>query len=99
MSNQAEAFGCSVAYISAVEIGNKAIPSDYADRFARWLGLGAADTRRLKEAADASVNVVRLRPRDPSQAKLASQLARELGRLTPDQIRRLRSVLDEEIEQ
>jgi cyanate lyase len=96
MGDQAEALSVSVAYISAIEIGNRPIPESYPAKVAEWLSLTSDEAAELKQAATSSAKIVKLRPTDPVRAQLAYGLSKRLNELTPDEIRRLRHIVDGE---
>ena len=93
MADQARAMGVSSAFISAVETGGKAIPADYVDRIVAWLTLTRQEHSALREAADASAKVVKVRPTNGASAKMVVELAASIERLTPRQIRQVRNII------
>lgn len=58
MANQAFEFGCSVAFISAVERGKASIPSDYVRKFITWLRLTGIESSELVGLASTEAKVV-----------------------------------------
>ena len=69
MQDQAAAFNCSLAYISAVEAGRKgSVPSDFIDKFVSWLRLDDDTARKLRDArlCKVSVGAAENRMRDTS---------------------------------
>lgn len=93
MADQAEALDLSVSFISKLETGNKSIPEGYLDKFAGWLKLSKKEKNELQDAADASVKIVKLRPKDPEQAKLAMEFSRRFTTMSSEEIRKLRETI------
>lgn len=94
MGDQAEALQCSVAFVSAVETGTKAIPDKYLEKIISWLELSDAEAKELRTAADASSKLVRLYPKSHEQALLAVGLSKKLSQLGIDEIRKLRVLVE-----
>jgi len=61
MQNQAFEFGCSVAFISAVERGKASVPFDYVRKFTAWLHLTEIESSELLGLASAEAKVVSIR--------------------------------------
>jgi hypothetical protein len=93
MADQARAMGVSTAFLSAVETGAKGIPEGHVDRVARCLTLSDAETKQLRQAADASAKVVKIRPSNSEAAKFVVELREKIDRLTPGQIRKLSIIM------
>jgi hypothetical protein len=62
MAHQASNFGCSVAFISAVERGKASIPSGYVRKFTTWLHLTETESSELLGLASAGATVVPIQP-------------------------------------
>ena len=93
MADQARGLGVSSAFISAVETGAKPIPADYVAKFSDWLQLTSAERDRLKDAANASAKVIKIHPGGGEKAKLVIALAESIEKLSPIQIKQLRSII------
>lgn len=91
MKDQARAFGCSIAYVSAVETGKKgAVPEGFVEQLIAWLKLDDLTTERLRRAADETATTVTVRSAIPAQARLLAVLGRSLEQLTGSDIEDLR---------
>lgn len=93
MSQQSQALGISSASISSVETGAQPVPHGYLIQVAQWLKLSTEEGESLQSAANASVGVVNLRPKDDATAKLVIELAQTIETLTPNQIKKLRLIM------
>ena len=93
MAQQARAMGVSAAFVSAIENGAKPIPTGHIERVARSLSLSASEEQKLREAADASARVVKIRLTNGDAAKLVVGLREKIDRLTPGQIRKLSNII------
>lgn len=94
MGDQAKGLGISVAYISAIERGKRAVPEDYPLQVAQWMSLSEKDTQILRDLASGERTVVKVFPKNSEQALLAEDFARDLNGLTPEGVKQLRLVLD-----
>jgi transcriptional regulator with XRE-family HTH domain len=93
MADQARAMGVSSAFLSAVETGAKPIPADHVDRMVHSLKLTVDEHAALRQAADASAKLVKVRPPNGAAAKMVVELALSIERLTPKQIKQLRTII------
>jgi transcriptional regulator with XRE-family HTH domain len=90
LKDQAEAFGCSIAYISAVETGRKGpVPDAFIGKLVTWLGLSDGTAQALKEAAVISTTM-KGAPASAVQAKLLRLLGTGLSQLNAQEIEELR---------
>jgi|SRR5271170_1688917 len=96
MADQAKALGCSVAFVSAVETGVKAVPAKYAERFAAWLRLSTQEHHELVLLSDREARVVVLHPKDRNKAEIAQRFSRRLNSLTAAEIVQLRTLVGED---
>jgi HTH-type transcriptional regulator, competence development regulator len=94
MLHQADALQVSSAFISAVETGSKAIPAGYVEKVAAWLKLSPAELAQLRDAANGSTTVVRVRAKEGDTAKLVAEFAQSVEKLSNKQIRELRLIIN-----
>jgi transcriptional regulator with XRE-family HTH domain len=85
LGDQAKATGKSMGYISQIETGRKSPTPEYVSLIAAWMKLSSEEFRILKNAADTAIRPIRIVPLTTYQAALASELARLIGKLMPDQ--------------
>ncbi|MCT7375217.1 hypothetical protein [Chelativorans salis] len=93
MIDQAQEFGCSPSFISAVETGEKQVPEGYVKKFGDWLKLDLVTRKHLQLLADARTNVIRFVPVDKERAALARRLFRKINKMSPSEIRNLNASL------
>jgi hypothetical protein len=94
MLEQSEQLNVKVQQISAIELGERKPPPNYAERFADWLGLASTERTELVRMSAERENVLRFRPRDAQEAR---KLFRKINTLTPREIRRLKVCLLERL--
>ncbi len=86
MGDQAEALGCAVHLISAIETGRVAPTADYLESFRSWLALDDAQYKSLLRRS--KNNVVELRHKFSAGEKSSSmRLFRKISKMDPAQIR------------
>jgi Zn-dependent peptidase ImmA (M78 family)/transcriptional regulator with XRE-family HTH domain len=93
MANQAKALGTSVSYISAIELGTRPIPPEYASRVCNWLGLSHEEVQELESLAGAEQKTVTFHPRDRERAAIAADFAKALNDMAVEELQRLRRML------
>jgi transcriptional regulator with XRE-family HTH domain len=89
MANQAEALGHQVSNISAIETGKEIPSASYVEHLCDWLTLGPAERAELFRRVPRSQNVITF-PRK-RQVSTTVKLFRKVGKMTPAEIRALRS--------
>lgn len=94
LADQAESTGLSTSYISAMETGARPIPDGYPAKVANWLGILPKDKLELEESVASSSNVIKFRPKTAASAELAFVLSRRLNELTPNEIRKLKNIIE-----
>ena len=94
MGDQAKALGISVAYISAIECGKRAVPEDYPQDVAHWLSLSDQDSQTLRDLASGERTLVKVFPKNGERAMLADDFARNLNELSVEGVRQLRLMLE-----
>jgi transcriptional regulator with XRE-family HTH domain len=93
LGDQARATGRSMGYISQLETGRKPVTPEYVSILSSFFKLNAEDLRFLKNTADTAIRPVRVVPLTQDQAALASELARMIGKLMPEQCAEVLSAL------
>jgi transcriptional regulator with XRE-family HTH domain len=87
LGEMADALSVSPSYLSQIESGKKAIPSQFSDRVATLLKLDPSATTMLRQAAALSMAEfkIQLSHEAPASDKiLAGELAHEFARLNPE---------------
>ena len=75
--------------------GNRTATVEYAQKVAKWLGLSPKQASELVSSLAQVDNIVKFRPRSPEAASFAFNLANRLNSLTPQDIERMKKILDE----
>lgn len=85
----------SPAYLSAIEIGKRAIPRNLSDKVKKKLGLSDAEYKDLKEAEYKSVNEVKLNFSEMKkhQAKTARVFAQLVKNFNTEKCKKLQSMM------
>ncbi|KQM36056.1 helix-turn-helix domain-containing protein [Sphingomonas sp. Leaf10] len=96
LGEMAEALAMSPSYLSQIETGKKAIPSDMTGKVVRMFGLDATAIEALRSAEALSVSEfkIRLDSSASDQDKfIANEFAHEFARLTPEAKTRIQSIV------
>jgi hypothetical protein len=97
MGDQAKALQCEVHYISAIETGKIVPPSEYVDKFGRWLKLNKTQYESLKKRS--KPNIIDMRQRfSTSNQSNSMRLFRKVSKMGPNQIRDFRTKMQGEAE-
>ena len=91
----AERVGKSVAFVSAVERGAKVPGADFDRVVADAYSLNGLQRDELRRALSKSRDTFVIEPRSELGRDTASLLARSFDTLEPDQVRRIRKILEE----
>ncbi len=96
LRDMAEKLGVTVAYLSAVENGNRRIPDNWIYAIANLYNLDDSEVFRLqelayKESADMMINLCNA---SPEQKNLAFSFARRFQNLNKDEVADLQNFLD-----
>ena len=85
----------SPAYLSAIEIGKRAIPRNLSDKVKKKLGLSDAEYKDLKEAEYKSVNEVKLNFSEMKkhQAETARVFTRLVKNFNTEKCKKLQSMM------
>ncbi|MEO6606841.1 MAG: helix-turn-helix transcriptional regulator [Aestuariivirga sp.] len=94
LADQAEALKVSVSLVSAIELGNRSIPDGYPERVAAWFHLDSTGREELISSAIIVSNVIEFKPKNPATAKFAFEVSRRLNSLSPNEVDRIREILD-----
>ncbi|OCC02389.1 hypothetical protein BA190_23990 [Labrys sp. WJW] len=86
----------SPAFLSAVESGRKAAPTDFAERVIARYDLSGANAKRLLLAAAAARTTFKITPRDPLARDTVALLARKLNTLSEDKLTEIKRLLEKE---
>jgi hypothetical protein len=96
MSEMASRMKCSPSYLSAVEFGRRAVPSDWPKEIAKILSLSPVEEAELKNAAEDSTSrlkgtvTVSLDELTPLQEEVAIEFARKLKELSDSDLERIK---------
>jgi transcriptional regulator with XRE-family HTH domain len=93
LQDMADALGISPAFLSAVEIGHKSPPDDFADRVIKAHGFKGDEAEAIVRAVDRSRKTFRLTPASPVARDTAGLLARKFNTLSDEQLLNIRSLL------
>lgn len=85
----------SSAFISSVEVGKKSPPAGFEKVIARLYRLGDEAAERLSQAADRARKSFTLEPKSMLSRDTVGLFARRLERLSDEQMRRIKSVLED----
>ncbi len=80
MRDMAEHLGSSAAFLSAIELGKKNIPNTLVDDLVKHYGLDKNTATNLREKAEESAQVVKIRPSSETR-ELVAQFARRFEEL------------------
>ncbi len=95
LQNAKDFLGVSVAYISAVELGKKTVPSDWYEKICEHYHLTEEERAELKEAIEDSAQSVKVNLKDVPYEKrqLAMQFQRSFDNFDDETINRLLEIL------
>ena len=97
LRNLAEKLGVSAAFLSAMEIGKKKIPTEYADRICEIDSLSDEQKQNLEDSISISNNrlLLDLNGLNRQQKEASLTFARKIKSADPDLIEKLMKALDE----
>lgn len=93
MRSMAAALGCSVAHLSAVETGKKAVPATLIERIVEIYGLDGDVANRLRQAEYRSRDAYQLIATTPLARDVAAQLSRRFHELSEDDYRAISEIV------
>ncbi len=95
LRQMAEKLGVSSAFLSAVEVGKKTAPKDWADRIAKLYNLSLSQTNELKNAIDIDNNkvVIEMETMDTTQKEVSMMFARTINTVSQKTLEELREML------
>jgi transcriptional regulator with XRE-family HTH domain len=94
MLDMAQTLRISPAFLSAVEIGHKSPPDDFAQRVIKGYSLKGEHAERIVTAIDRSRKNFKLTPHSPMARDTAGLLARKFNSLSNAQLLDIRSLLN-----
>ena len=89
----AERLGVTSSFISAIEMGRKAPPKDFADRVISTYALGKATAAELRTAAAASQRTFNIEPKSALARDTAGLLAQRFASLSDDDLNKIKLIL------
>ncbi len=95
LRQMAEKLGVSSAFLSAVEVGKKTAPKDWADRIAKIYDLSLSHANELKNAIDTDNNkvVIEMETMDTIQKEVSMMFARTINTASQKTLEELREML------
>jgi hypothetical protein len=93
LMEMAEKLDVSPAFLSAVEIGHKPAPDDFAERIIKAYRLEGSAAETIEKVADRSRRTFKLKPASPMARDTAGLLARKFNSLSADQLSSIRQIL------
>lgn len=93
LKDMAEELGVTVAYLSAVENGNRAVPDSWIYTISKKYGLNDMETSELQEAAYEKKSEIKISLDDSSKSDLALSFARKFKDLTDEDVNELSKIL------
>lgn len=89
MKNMASRLGVTVAYLSAVEIGKRAVPEAWLEKIEESYNLSKQEVQEMKKAFEESVDFVKLslKNQSPAHREAAMTFARKFDELNEDEIK------------
>ncbi|MCU7963835.1 helix-turn-helix domain-containing protein [Shewanella sp. SM101] len=96
MKDLAEVLGVSSAYLSAIELGKKAVTDKNILRMIEYFDLNPEDSAELRHAAKTSQPSIKIELKDSSieQRELAVSFARNYQNISPEDQRKLMELLE-----
>jgi len=99
LGDMAKRLGISAAYLSAIEVGNRAIPDDFVAKVVAEYGLDEAMAKKLEESKVSSQGKFEVELGDmkdnKSYVETAVMLARDFSKLSDTQIMEINKMLKE----
>ena len=95
LKDMSEKLYITVAYLSAIENGKRAIPPDFIAKLTALYALNCQEVKRLQDAADQSIagTHIALDGFDGQKRSLAAAFAREFKDFDEEQLDALRAIL------
>lgn len=89
MKNMASRLGVTVAYLSAVEIGKRAVPEAWLEKIEESYNLSKQEVQEMKKAFEESVDFVKLslKNQSPAHREVAVMFAHTFNELNEDEIK------------
>jgi transcriptional regulator with XRE-family HTH domain len=93
MQDMADAMGCSVSFLSAIETGSKPMPMDKLEKIIERYDVRGAEAMELRRLAAEGKQVVQLRPETAKTREVANAFARRVGELKQSELDAIMSIL------
>lgn len=97
LKDMADELGVTVAYLSAVENGKRAVPDFWIEKISRKYNLSNDETISIQKAAYENKKDIRISLEDANECEtgLALSFARRFRTLSPEEVNALQKILDE----
>lgn len=89
LKDVAELLGVSSAFLSAVEVGKKSIPTKWVDDLPRVLNLNDAEKTRLQKAINSSKHTITITEKDNVSVEMLALLARKCEGISKEDIKKI----------
>lgn len=86
LGNMAKKIGVSSAYLSSIELGERAVPKDFFQKIKKCAIFNKMELSAIEQSITDSIKEFKFTPSTDSQRELMASLARSLDRLTEEQI-------------
>lgn len=94
LKDMADKLNVTVAYLSAVENGNRKVPDEWVHTIADEYHLNEQEQVELQHAAYEDKKEIRISLEEADKAELALSFARKFKTLTNDELNKLQELLD-----
>lgn len=94
LGNMATKLNISSAYLSAIELGNRDIPSDLLNNIKGLKIFSESEIDLLEEAIMQDKKVYNLVPQNKQQNNMLLDIARNINCLSDEQIRRIQNIIN-----
>lgn len=94
LKDMADKLGVTVAYLSAVENGNRAVPDAWVNKIANEYSLNEQEIIELQKAAYEEKNEIKICYEGAARAEVALAFARKFQSMTDDNVSQLQEFLD-----
>ena len=94
LKDMADKLNVTVAYLSAVENGNRKVPDEWVHTIADEYHLNEQERVELQHAAYEDKKEIRISLEEAGKAELALSFARKFKTLTNDELNKLQELLD-----
>lgn len=97
LKDMAEALGMTSAYLSALELGKRALPADMGEKVINYFQFNELESEALNKAIDASQPTLKmdLKNNSSDERELLHAFARGFGQLSEEKRQKLRELIGE----